>query len=125
MTTVTAPLKEAMDIEQLLDWAYRVQCIDRRVARQRARRGPALYPTAAPFAAFESLGTRVDTSGVVMDDVANFKVDDALIIHDAVLRLSEMFIEWRGGDEVGVCVVCIGNFSIWPTVNPSNVTKCL
>ncbi len=101
MTTAKpAKLKETYDIEQVLDWAYRVQCVDRRVARQRAQRGPARYPSSTPFAAFEALGTRVDTSGVVMDDPTNIKVDDALIIHDAVLRLSEMWIEWRGRDEV-------------------------
>jgi hypothetical protein len=96
------PFKENIDIEQLLDWAYRVQCVDRRAARQWGATRPAAYPSSTPFSAFEALGTRVDTSGFTAHDLANIKVDDALLIHDTVLRLSEMWIEWRGRDEVVV-----------------------
>lgn len=96
-----AKLKQTKDIEQVLDWAYRVQCVDRRAGGLRHPR-PAAYPTATAFAAFEMLGTRVDMSSGVPPDLTNIKTDDALIIHDAVLRLSEMWIEWRGRDEVVV-----------------------
>jgi hypothetical protein len=90
--------KEVIDIEQLLDWAYRVQCVDKRVGQLRPR-GPAAYPGAAPFAEYAMLGTRVDTSRSHAADIMRFQADDALTIHDAVLALDEMWIEWRAGDE--------------------------
>lgn len=93
--------KETVDIEALLDWTYRIQCADRRISALRPQ-APALFPTATGFAAFADLGTRVDTSGVRITDLEHIKTDDALIVHDAVLRLSEMWLEWRAGDEVVV-----------------------
>lgn len=96
-------MKEQVDIERLVEWAYRVQCVDRRTGRRRPS-GPAQYPTAAPFMQFVALGTRVDSSGLGVHgaEVVVDGLDDADMVHNAVLALGNMWIEWRGDDDVVV-----------------------
>lgn len=95
-------MKDKCDIEAVLDWAYRVQCVDRRVDPRRRRRGPSLWPSAAPFASCAALGTKVSSGGFHPGDVMADVSDDASIIHDAVLGLDEYWLEWRSGYEVAL-----------------------
>jgi hypothetical protein len=92
--------KQVLTIDALLDWAYRVQCVDRRAQRAKARGRPAGYPGASATAQFEMLGTKVDTSGFTVLDPTDVRTDDAMIIHDHVLRVPEVWLEWRGREEV-------------------------
>ena len=92
--------KEQIDIERLLEWAYRVQCVDRHCAAFTPQ-GPSASP-AGSLGQYAALGTRVDNSSFAAR-AAGFRMpDDAMIIHDAVLALDEMWIEWRGGGEVDI-----------------------
>jgi hypothetical protein len=92
-------MKQMMDIEGLLDFAYRQQCVDRFIPAT-APRGPA-FP-ASCLGQYSVLGTRVDTSGFAAATAERRIKPDALIIHDAVLALGEMWIEWRDEDDVVV-----------------------
>lgn len=87
-------MKETIDIEKLLEWAYRRQCIDR-VSRQNR----ATTPKAARAASGESFmryGCRIDNP-TPPSAFAALAPADAEIIHDAVLALDEMFIDHEGG----------------------------
>lgn len=92
--------KERIDIERLLEWAYRVQCVDRQVAAF-SPRGPSASP-AGSLGQYAVLGTRVDNSSFAARAAGLRMPDDAMIIHDTVLALGEMWIEWVGGDEVQI-----------------------
>ena len=96
-------MKEQIDIEALLEWAYRTQCVDRRQRKAEAQR-PAVLPQGSPFASIMALGTRVDTSG--FQPIMGYGLiegsgpDDADLVHDAVLALPDCWLEWRTADEV-------------------------
>lgn len=92
--------KERIDIERLLEWAYRVQCVDRQVTAF-SPRGPSASP-AGSLGQYAVLGTRVDNSSFAARAAGLRLPDDAMIIHDTVLSLGEMWIEWVGGDEVQI-----------------------
>lgn len=92
--------KERIDIEHLLHWAYRVQCVDQQSAAF-SPQAPSVSISGI-LGQYVALGTRVDNSSFAAR-AAGFRMpDDALIIHDAVLALSEMWIEWIGGNEIKI-----------------------
>jgi hypothetical protein len=91
-------MKESLDIEQLLEWAYRTQCVDRSMAMMTPR-GPAVSP-AGGLGQYASLGTKIDNSSFAARPAGIRVPDDAAIIHDAVLSLPEIWFEWRRGGEV-------------------------
>ena len=93
-------MKERIDIERLLEWAYRVQCVDRQMAAFTPR-GPSASP-AGSLGQYAELGTRVDTSSFAARAMGLRTPDDAMIIHDTVLALGEMWIEWVGGAVVEI-----------------------
>lgn len=103
---VCRAMKQAIDVEDLLVWAYRTQCVDRMAAQMRVAAGGEL-PSAnrscsALIARHIELGTVIDGSGWFLAAHGATAPDDALIVHDAVLALSDMVIE-RGE----------GGFTIW------------
>jgi hypothetical protein len=51
-----------------------------------------------------ALGTRVDASGALLTAIGATAPDDALIVHDAVLALGDMWIEQDAGD---------GSVAVW------------
>jgi len=84
---------QKIDIEALLIWAYRDQCVDRMSAGF-SPSGPG-GSLSGGFAEYLALGTRVDTSGFAAKVLGSGNVaDDALGVHDAVLRLDDVFVEW-------------------------------
>lgn len=92
--------KETIDIEHLLVWAYRDQCVDRQAAG---------FRTAAPrqsstsmLGQYMALGTKVDSSGYAASALGARVADDAMTVHEAVLSLSEMWIDWRGPNGVTI-----------------------
>lgn len=89
-------MKEQIDIEALLVWAYRNQCVDRAQVGFKPR-GPNGSISNA-LAQHMALGTRVDTSGYAARALGDRTPPDALIIHDHVLALGDMWIEWDGED---------------------------
>ena len=91
---------ETIDIEQLLVWAYRDQCIDKQV-KALAPRGPA-GDASFSLAQYSVLGTKVDSSGAALSALGLKVADDAMIVHDAVLSAGEMWIEWKSDDEVEI-----------------------
>lgn len=91
--------KERIDIEQLLEWAYRAQCVDRSVASFTPR-GPA--GSSGNLGQVVALGTRVDNSGFAARALGFRMAGDAMVVHDAVLALGDMWIEWRDGDAVEI-----------------------
>lgn len=86
-------VKERIDIEELLRWAYQRQKIDR-VMREPGGRGPGGWVAAAE--GLVKLGTRIDNSTPAGMFAAKVP-EDAEIIHDAVLALDCMFIDDEGG----------------------------
>ena len=67
-------MKQTIDIEDLLIWAYRDQCVDR---VERAIRGVAAGPKLGSGGSVWELGTRVDTSGAHAADLGAKAPDDA------------------------------------------------
>lgn len=92
--------RELIDVERLLVWAYREQAIDKQV-RALAPRGPA-GAASGSLAQYAVLGTTVDSSGTMLAALGIKVADDAMIVHDAVLSAGEMWIEWKGDDEVEI-----------------------
>lgn len=81
---------DLVDIEALVDWAYRVQCVDRMaglmsVASGQAR--PSFRSATHAMLDFAALGVRVDSSPGYVAAMGATAQDDALMIHDAVLSL--------------------------------------
>lgn len=94
-------MKETIDIEDLLIWAYRDQCVDRMTMGFRPQ-GPSASPSSG-LGEFVALGVRVDNSGAAAKALGGFRLpDDALIVHDTVLGLSEWFVEWLADDSCEV-----------------------
>lgn len=102
--------RETIDIEQLLIWAYRDQQVDRMAGQmRRAISGPRTGVGLAVAQSLWALGTRVDSSGALLAAIGATAPDDALVVHDAVLALSDMWIEVgaRGGD------LAAGEVAVW------------
>ena len=93
-------MKEIIDIEHPLIWAYRDQCIDKTV-KALAPRGPA-GAASGSLAQYAVLGTKVDSSGSALATLGLKVADDAMIVHDAVLSAGEMWMEWKGDDAVEI-----------------------
>ena len=89
--------KQEMDIEALLHWAYAKQCVDKVAATQFTPRGPSGDANGAALA-FMQLGCRVDSSGAAARVMGARAADDAMMLHDAVLGLEEIWLD----DEAGV-----------------------
>ncbi|KAI93934.1 hypothetical protein T281_13830 [Rhodomicrobium udaipurense JA643] len=99
------PDRLKIDIEKLLDWTYRVQKVERAAAALRPRAPVAALPSA--LGQYVVLGTRVDQSshacGIVgLASEHRGACDDALIVHDAVLALADMWLEWADFDQVEI-----------------------
>lgn len=91
--------KANIDVEALLSWAYRDQCVDRQVhsARPKAPVSPS-----GSLGQYVALGTRVDCASTAVRALGVRLPDDAMTVHDAVLRLSGFWIEWDGTDSVEI-----------------------
>lgn len=86
--------KQTIDIEALLSWAYRDQCVDK-MCQVFKPKGPSASP-ANNLAQYLTLGCRVDSSNVAARIIGSGNVaDDAVTLHDAVLALDDIFIEWE------------------------------
>lgn len=92
--------KERIDIEALLDWAYRRQCVVQQTIVS-SPRGPIASPGGS-LGMIAELGTRVDSSSFAARAAGVRLPGDAMVVHDAVLSLSEMWLEWSADDEVSV-----------------------
>jgi hypothetical protein len=86
-------VKERIDIEELLRWAYQRQKVDR--VSQSQVRGPRRQPVAAG-AGLMQLGTRIDNANPA-SMFAPKMPEDAEIIHSHVLALQDLFIDIDGG----------------------------
>lgn len=81
---------ERVDIEALVEWAYRLQCVDRVAGLMSVAagfHGPTMRSSTEVMVAFAALGVRVDSSPGYVAAMGATADDDALMIHDAVLRL--------------------------------------
>ena len=94
-------VKQRIDIEDLLVWAYRTQCVDRSAQARFTPRGPSSSPVSG-LAMVLALGTRVDTSGFAATVLGSRTPDDALVVHDAVLALTSVWLEWLAEDGVAL-----------------------
>jgi hypothetical protein len=92
--------KETVDVEKVVEWAYRVQCVDRQIGLHAA--ASQLNSVSGGIGEFLRLGTRVDKSGIAANVLGVRLPDDASIVHDAVLALADTYIEWKARDEVDV-----------------------
>lgn len=96
-------MREVIDIEQLLFWAYRTQAVDRMVmSMERAFEPSGFGSTWHGLMQLAALGVRVQTPAPGLASLGATAPDDALVVHDAVLRLGDMFIEWAGAEEVHI-----------------------
>ncbi len=93
-------MKQTIDIENLLIWAYRDQCVDRQMASFTPR-GPS-SSVAGSLGQYVALGTRVDNSGFAARALGVRLPDDALVVHDSVLSLGDMWVEWVSAREVQI-----------------------
>ncbi len=86
-------VKEQISIERLLEWAYRVQQVDRIVASE--QRPAATASSAWALRSLEVLGTVVDCAngGYRRPDDRDAS-EDARTVHDAVLALDTVWIGW-------------------------------
>lgn len=83
-------MAEGVDIEALVGWAYRVQCVDRMAGLMDVawgEAGPSFRSATHAMLDFAALGVRVDSSPGFVVAMGATAQDDALVIHDAVLRL--------------------------------------
>ena len=88
-------MKQSIDIEDLLIWAYRDQCVDRtgRIDPMASK-----VPGWRVASQFWMLGTRVDKSLAATTTLSRPEApSDALTVHDAVLSLGDMWIEKEPG----------------------------
>lgn len=89
-------MKESIDIENLLEWAYRRQCVDRVAASRFSPRGPSGDANGAAVQMM-MLGCRVDTSTHAEKVLGAVAPDDALVVHDTVLALGAFFLDDAAG----------------------------
>lgn len=98
-------VRERIDIEALLERAYRVHRVEQATSARVlgfSPAGPSISTTAA-LAEVLALGTRVDTSFraaalIGASSAACSVPDDILAVHDAVLALDDFFLEPQSGD---------------------------
>lgn len=95
---------ETIDIEDLVVWAYRTQAVEASLRGMRAavgRLGPSAGGSGS-FGALLTLGTRVDGGGAGLAALGADTHDDAIAVHDAVLRLPAVYVEVVDGDAFAV-----------------------
>lgn len=92
--------KQDIDIEKLLEWAYRAQCVDRVIGQRAAGASDSAkldYGTQAPWLAaaevVQTYGCRIDTSSAVERSLGAKVPEDAEIIHQRVMALGEYFLD--------------------------------
>lgn len=90
--------KMAMPIDDLLVWAYRDQKAHR-MAGGFSPRGPSAS-LAGPIGQMIELGCKVQGASFAAMALSDRTPDDAVIIHDAVLRLTDVWSEWRDGEVI-------------------------
>lgn len=78
---------DQVDIEALVEWAYRRQCVDRVVRMMSHRSTPPMCSPTDVMVRFAALGVRVDASPSYVSAMGASAQDDAFVIHDAVLAL--------------------------------------
>ena len=90
-------MKEKIDIEALLVWAYRAQCVDRVFRQIKAATEPlrCYGSTWHGMAQIAELGAIIQSTGVGLAAVGASAADDAFIVHDAVMALDDVFVEWQ------------------------------
>lgn len=91
-------MKQTIDIEELLVWAYRDQCVDRMAEQMKAAIAPPSMPGVGSGQTMWLLGTRIDQSGHQLAWIGAKAPDDALVVHDAVLALADHWIEVDGSE---------------------------
>lgn len=89
--------KQEIEIESLLVWAFRDQCVDRVAMLKRTPVGPA-GASSGMLSNLMQLGCRVDISGHFTEVLGAKAPDDAMIVYDTVLALDEYFLD----DDCGV-----------------------
>jgi hypothetical protein len=97
-------LRQVIDIEDVLIWAYRHVEIDRR-ARDFLDPAPpdAVRRATVNWSAIAAYGCLIDQSNWAVrptSDLLDDPSEDAIRVHDAVLALPAVFIEWIGPDEI-------------------------
>lgn len=92
--------KETIDIEKVVEWAYRMQCVDRQIGGLDS--APVEVSISGGLGEYVRLGTRIDNSGAATRALGLRLPSDATIIHDAVLALGDVYLEWRARDVVEV-----------------------
>ncbi len=92
--------RETIDVEKVVEWAYRIQCVDRQLGGM----GDAPHEVSISngLGEYVRLGTRVDNSGAATKALGLRLPGDASIVHDAVLALGDVYLEWRARDVVEV-----------------------
>lgn len=90
-------MKENIDIEALLVWAYRAQCVDRvRKQIMRAIKPPKSYGTTwHGMAQIAEMGTVIQSTGVGLVACGANAPDDAFIVDAAVMALDRVYLEWQ------------------------------
>ena len=94
-------MKATIDIEALLVWAYRNQCVDRMAGQMDAvyrGEGPTMRSASSVLANQIALGCRVDSQPRQVAFLGAKAPDDALVVHDAVLALGDVFVELGARD---------------------------
>ncbi|MBS1164162.1 MAG: hypothetical protein H6R00_187 [Proteobacteria bacterium] len=92
--------KETIDVEKVVEWAYRIQCVDRQLGGP--DNTPSVVSISGGLGEYVRLGTRVDNSGAATRALGLRLPGDATIVHDAVLSLGDVYLEWRARDVVEV-----------------------
>lgn len=92
-------VKSPVDIEDLVIWAYRHEEVDRRAVERITGNAPSVLgyaSTAGSFRELATVGWRIRSANEMIDE-PNM---DAMRVHDAVLALPELYLEWRAVDEI-------------------------
>jgi hypothetical protein len=100
-------MKHQIDIEALLEWAYRRQCVDRVAGQRFTPKGPSGDANGAAVQMM-MLGCRVDSSSYAARVLGAYAPDDAMILHDTVLALDDLYIDLAGGVWTSARVAEIG-----------------
>ncbi|MGQ3674268.1 hypothetical protein ACT6QH_02025 [Xanthobacter sp. TB0139] len=80
-------MKQRIDIEHLVAWAYRDQRVDRVAALARGVAAPRMRSATDAMMSIEALGTRVGTSGLHLTALGAAVAPDAMAVHEAVMAL--------------------------------------
>ena len=88
--------KMEIEIEAMLHWAYARQCVDRVASARFTPRGPSGSTNGAAVQMLE-LGCRVDNATHAEKILGAKTPDDAMVLHDAVLALEDMWLDDEAG----------------------------